>query len=101
MIFLPLPPKCLGYRLVLPCPVYVVLKVKSSVFPPERLALCQPTCITSHKIPTALKATAQGETGHRAETEEAEFCILLLSSIRHPAAEKSSKEMEGWVQWYK
>lgn len=35
----------------------------------------------------------------RAETEEAEFCIPLLSTIRHPAAERS-EETEGWVQPY-
>lgn len=35
-----------------------------------------------------------------AATEEAEFCTLLLSTIRQPAAEESSKGTEGWVQWY-
>lgn len=35
-----------------------------------------------------------------AETEEEEFCTLLMSTIRHPAAEKSSKETEGWLWWH-
>lgn len=36
----------------------------------------------------------------RAETEKEEFCTLLMSTIRHPAAEKSSKETEGWLWWH-
>lgn len=36
----------------------------------------------------------------RAETEETEFCTLLMSAIRHPAAEKSSKESEDWLWWH-